>query len=95
MYLVQVTYIKPIQDVDSHLASHRAFLDNYYKSGNLLCSGPQNPRVGGIIVCNFPNIDDVWNFIHKDPFFINEIAAYKAIEFNPVKYAKRFEQFLK
>ncbi|MGE0078998.1 MAG: YciI family protein [Bacteroidales bacterium] len=95
MYIAIVTYIKPIEDVDKHLANHRAFLDEYYESSYLICSGPQNPRTGGLILANFPNTDEVWDFIHKDPFFINEIAEYKVIEFNPVKYAKAFESFVK
>lgn len=93
MYLVLVTYIKPIEDVDKHLANHRAYLDKFYATGNLICSGPQNPRTGGLLLANFPSTDDVWNFIHKDPFYINGIATYEVIEFNPVKYAKGFEQF--
>jgi len=95
MYLVLVTYIKPIEDVDKHLANHRAFLDEYYASENLICSGPQNPRTGGLLLANFSSTDEVWNFIRKDPFHINGIAKYEVIEFNPVKYAKGFEMFLK
>jgi uncharacterized protein YciI len=95
MYLVQVTYTKPISEIDKNLAVHRAFLDKYYSSGNLICSGPRNPRTGGIIICNFKSVEEVWNFIHQDPFFINDIASYEVIEFDPVKYAKDFEPFIK
>ncbi len=94
MYLVHVTYIKEISEVDAHLAIHRAFLDKYYATGNLICSGPRNPRTGGIILCNAKNIEEVWNIIQQDPFFINEIAKYEVIEFNPVKYAKDFAPFI-
>ncbi|RPH34354.1 MAG: GTP cyclohydrolase [Bacteroidales bacterium] len=95
MYLIQVTYTKPIGDIDKHLVDHRSFLDKFYASGNLICSGPRNPRIGGIILCNFASIDDVWSFIHQDPFYINEIASYEVIDFNPVKYAKDFAPFIK
>ena len=94
MYIINVTYIKPIEEIDKHLVAHRAFLDKFYVTGNLICSGPQNPRTGGIIVCTFSNADDVWKFIHQDPFYINGIADYKFIEFNPVKYAKEIEKFV-
>ncbi|MCB8963811.1 MAG: GTP cyclohydrolase [Bacteroidales bacterium] len=95
MYLVLVTYIKPIEEVEMHLANHRAFLDRFYTSGNLICSGPQNPRTGGLLLANFTNTDAVWEFIQKDPYHINGIAKYEVIEFNPVKYAKQFEPFVK
>ena len=95
MFLIQVTYSKPITEVDKHLVEHRAFLDKYYEKGNLICSGPRNPRTGGIIICNFNNIDEVWSFIKKDPFFDNDIAKYEVTEFNPIKYNKGFEPFIK
>jgi uncharacterized protein YciI len=95
MYLVLVTYIKPIEDVDAHLANHRAYLDKFYSTGNLICSGPQNPRTGGLLLANFANTNEVWSFIHNDPYYLNQIADYKIVEFNPVKYAKGFEQFVK
>lgn len=94
MFLIQVTYTKPIGEIDKHLANHRAFLDKFYISGNLICSGPRNPRTGGIILCNFKSIDDVLNFTHQDPFYINDIASYEVIEFNPIKYTKAFEPFI-
>jgi uncharacterized protein YciI len=94
MYLVYVTYIKSISEVDAHLTDHRTFLDKYYATGNLICSGPRNPRTGGIIICNAKNIDEVWSIIQQDPFFINKIAKYEVIEFNPVKYAKDFAPFI-
>jgi len=95
MFLIQVTYTKPISEIDKHLSNHRSFLDKYHASGNLICSGPRNPRIGGIILCNFTDVDGVWNFIHQDPFHINDIASYEVIEFNPIKYAKNFEPFIK
>ena len=95
MYLVHVNYIKPIEEVEKHLVAHRSFLDKYYATGNLICSGPRNPRIGGIILCNANSREDVWKIIHEDPFCINNIAEYEVIEFNPIKYAKGFEPFIK
>jgi len=95
MYLIQVTYIKPISEVDKFLVAHRAFLDKYYASGNLICSGPRNPRIGGIILANAKDVDEVWKIVHEDPFCINQIASYEVIEFNPMKYNKDFEPFIK
>lgn len=95
MYLIHVNYVKTIDEVEKHLVAHRAFLDKYYATGNLICSGPRNPRIGGIIICNANSRDDVWKIVHEDPFCINKIAEYEIIEFNPIKYAKGFETFVK
>jgi uncharacterized protein YciI len=95
MFLIQVTYLKGISEVDKYLVEHRAFLDKYYANGNLICSGPRNPRIGGIILSRAKDIEEVWEFVYQDPFFINKIAAYEVIEFNPIKYDKDFEPFIK
>ena len=95
MYLIQVNYIKPLDEVDKYLTAHRAFLDKYYATGNLIFSGSRNPRIGGIILCNAKDRDETWMIIHEDPFCINKIAEYEVIEFKPNKYAKGFEGFVK
>lgn len=33
MYLVILTYVKPIEEVDRWLSEHRAFLDKNYEKG--------------------------------------------------------------
>jgi uncharacterized protein YciI len=50
MFLIIVDYKKPLEEVERYLAEHRAFLDRYFAQGKLLCTGPQNPRTGGVIV---------------------------------------------
>ncbi|MDD7039160.1 MAG: YciI family protein, partial [Alistipes senegalensis] len=48
MFIVRLTYKKPLAEVERHLAAHREYLDRHYADGAFLCSGPQNPRSGGI-----------------------------------------------
>ena len=50
MFIVQLTYKVPLQEVDKLLSAHRDFLDSYYKKGLLIASGPLKPRTGGIII---------------------------------------------
>ena len=95
MYLVHVNYIQPIEEVEKFLVAHRSFLDKYYASGNLIVSGPRNPRIGGILLCNATSRNEVWSIIKEDPFYLNNIAEYEVIEFNPVKFAKDFEAFIR
>ncbi len=50
VFIVQLTYKAPLNEVDKYLPAHREFLDYYYKQGLFLASGPMKPRVGGIII---------------------------------------------
>lgn len=95
MFIITVKYLCAIQQIEEHLAAHRAFLDRYYENGMLICSGPQNPRTGGIIVSNAPNRALVESMIVEDPFYLNKVAEYSIVEFSPVKYAPAFEPFVK
>lgn len=82
-----------MEQIEKHLAAHRAFLDKYYDCGMLICSGPQNPRIGGIIMSKSPNREAVEKMITEDPFYLNKLAEYSIVEFEPVKYAPGFELF--
>ncbi len=95
MFIITVKYLCSIEQIEKHLAAHRAFLDKYYKNKMLICSGPQNPRTGGIIVSNASNRTSVEKMITEDPFYLNKLAEYSIVEFEPVKYASEFEPFVK
>ena len=82
------------EEVERYLAEHRAFLDRYFAQGKLLCTGPQNPRTGGVIVSKAANRAEAEAFTREDPFFRHEIADYTIVEFEPTKYLPGFEKFL-
>lgn len=83
MFIVLVTYQKTIEEIDTHLAAHRAFLKQHYDSGDFLASGPQNPRTGGVIFAKANSKEILLDILDHDPFKIHNIATYKVIEFVP------------
>jgi len=50
MYLVHMTYVKPLEVIDALLPAHRKFLEANYQAGLFLLSGPREPRSGGVIL---------------------------------------------
>lgn len=94
MFILLLTYQKPLEEVDKHLLAHRAYLDVNYSLGHFVASGPRTPRVGGVILCKASSKEEVELLIKQDPFSINEVAKYDIIEFNPLKYATGFEAYL-
>lgn len=87
MFVVILTYHKPIEDVEKLTVPHRAFLDQLYADGVLVASGPQVPRTGGILLAKGGRSkDELWALLQADPFYTEGIATYDIIEFNPVKY---------
>ncbi|NFR85928.1 MULTISPECIES: YciI family protein [unclassified Clostridium] len=95
MFIVNLTYIKSVEEVENHLEDHIVFLNKYYDSNNFICSGRKNPRTGGVILCNAKNMEEVKKIISEDPFNKNRIADYEIIEFQPTKYTEGFKEFVK
>ncbi|MDW3197501.1 MAG: YciI family protein [Cytophagales bacterium] len=85
MFIINLTYKVPLDQVDQYLEAHVQYLDEQYELGNFLASGPKIPRNGGVILSNMGNRDKVWAAIANDPFKINGIADYEVIEFIPRK----------
>ena len=53
MFIVNLTYIKPLDKVEKFLEKHIDFLNQYYTKGHFIASGRKNPRTGGIILMPF------------------------------------------
>ncbi|HEX3077124.1 MAG TPA: YciI family protein [Lachnospiraceae bacterium] len=94
MFLFELTYIKPLTEVETYLPEHIEYLDFHYDQGHFLCSGRKEPRTGGIILCSFKSRQEAEEVLQQDPFYINEIAKYEVTEFIPTKYAKELYSFI-
>ena len=95
MFLVILTYKKPIESIEKFLPEHILFLDKYYQKDKFIFSGRRNPRIGGIILINSNSREEVDSIIQDDPFNKNGLADYEIIEFLPTKYDDRFGKFIK
>ncbi len=88
MFIFKLTYKKPLAEVDKYLQAHRDYLDQYYKLGKFVASGPRQPRVGGVILCNTNDLEEATRIYQSDPFFINDIADYELTHFHATKHNK-------
>lgn len=86
MFIAILTYKKPLSEVDRFLAVHREYLAKRYTAGDFIASGPQTPRVGGVIMMKANNREAVDSIIAQDPFHINGIADYQIVEFTPTMF---------
>jgi uncharacterized protein YciI len=84
-FIVEITYTAPLEEVATITPMHREFLQKGYDQGLLLMSGPQNPKIGGIVVCRAASLADIQGFFKNDPYGRGKVAEYRFIEFEPVK----------
>ncbi len=94
MFIVSLTYKKPIDEVEKYIKEHIIFLDKYYALNKFIFSGRKNPRIGGVILSYNVTRAEIEEIIKEDPFFKNQIAEYEITEVIPTKYAKDFEKFI-
>ena len=83
MFIAILTYKKSLEEVDRHLQAHRDYLAEHYAAGDFIASGPQTPRIGGVIMIKAGDRSAVDTIIAQDPFMINGIADYQIVEFTP------------
>jgi len=83
MFIVSLTYICELQEIDKILQEHVKYLKNQYKKGNFIASGRKIPRTGGIILSKLDNLEKLEEVLNKDPFKINNLAKYDIQEFIP------------
>ena len=86
MFIAILTYKKPLEEVDCFLRAHREYLAKHYAAGDFIASGPQMPRVGGVIMIKANDRTAVEAIIAQDPFNINGIADYQIVEFTPTMF---------
>ena len=95
MFVILMNYVKPLAEIDANLEAHRRFLEEGYAAGYLLASGPRLPRTGGIILAHAAGMEELLDFLSKDPFNKAGVAQYEILEFTPVKSDPRLKDVLK
>ena len=81
MFIIELTYKAPLDQIDAHMKQHMAFLNKHYASGHFLVSGRQVPRAGGIILAVGDSRAEIEAIAAQDPFCERGLADYRVIEF--------------
>jgi len=94
MFIIELTYKVPNEQIDGYLSAHRAFLDHYYAAGNFIASGAKVPRDGGIILAQAASKEEVTALLREDPFYQHQLADYRIIEFTATKKANNIQDLV-
>src|SRR5574339_453328 len=94
MYIINLNYIVPLEQLDAHMDEHVKFLRKYYKLNKFIASGRKVPRTRGIILALADSKEEVENIIKEDPFYIHKLADFSIIEFMTSQYHPELKKFL-
>ena len=81
MFIVDLNYIVPLEQIDAHMKEHMVFLNKYYKSNTFVASGRKVPRTGGIILVLAKSKEEVEAIMSEDPFCSLKLAEFTVTEF--------------
>ncbi len=94
MFIIDLNYIVPLEELDQHMAAHVKYLHKYYKKNVFVASGRKVPRSGGIILVLADSKEAVEKIIKEDPFYKHELAEFTITEFLTSQYHPDLKEFL-
>ena len=94
MFIVDLQYIVPLEELDAHMADHVKFLRKYYKEDIFVASGRKVPRTGGIILSLAKSRDELEKILAEDPFFKLKLAKFTITEFLTSQYHPQLKKLL-
>jgi uncharacterized protein YciI len=86
MFIINLTYVVPLEELDQHMAAHVRYLHKYYDKNVFVASGRKVPRTGGIILALADSKATIENVIKEDPFYKHELAEFDITEFLTSQY---------
>jgi len=89
MILIDLKYTKELALIDQYRDAHMDYVSSFYKKNVILASGPYNNRSGGFII-SLMSYDQAVEYMHGDPFYINNLADFDIKDFTPTNSSSAF-----
>lgn len=90
MFVIVLTHLAPLEQIDAALPAHAAWLDEQYRAGRFIVSGRQHPRTGGVILADGCTRAEIEQAVAADPFAIAGLSSHTVIEFVPSRTSDRW-----
>jgi len=94
MFVVNLNYIVPLEQLDKHMTDHVKYLRKYYKKNVFIASGRKVPRTGGIILALSKTREELDEILREDPFYIHQLAEFDVTEFLTSQYHPELKALL-
>jgi uncharacterized protein YciI len=95
MFIIDLKYIAPLEQLDACMTEHVKFLRKYYDKNVFVASGRKVPRTGGIILALASSKEEVEEIIKEDPFYSKKLAEFTITEFLTSQYHPELKKILK
>jgi uncharacterized protein YciI len=90
MFVLLLTYVRPLEEVDAVMRDHMRWVNEHYAAGRFVVSGRQIPRTGGVILARGDDRDEMEQIAASDPFVSGGVATCTVIQFRASQTAEDF-----
>lgn len=99
MIVVLLKYRVPYEEIEPYVEPHLTFLDDGYKNGYFIASGPQCVGSqwtfkGGVILSRLKDKEKLESVLKQDPFWSKGLAEFTFIEFEATKHIPELLPFV-
>ncbi|MGJ0193732.1 YciI family protein [Pantoea sp. RRHST58] len=88
MYIVSLSYFRPVEEVETLLEPHIQWLDRYFAAGVFIAAGRKDPRTGGIVLVKDIDRARLDTILAEDPFVA--VANYEVTRLNVTRATEEF-----
>lgn len=82
LYLVTLRYIRPIEEVHAHLETHRGWLVDHTRAGQILVAGPLSDRTGGVVIARCDSRTALDQMLATDSFALHGLVEHEVRGFD-------------
>ena len=93
LFVVILQNHAPLEEIESAMAEHVAFLDAQYEKRGFLASGRQEPRVGWIILTKGKGLEAFKRSLKEDPLVRKRLVTVEVVEFKVSRMDKGMARY--
>lgn len=90
VFVLLLTYVRPVDEVDALMREHMAWLNEQYETGRFVVSGRRVPRTGGVILARGDDREEIEAIAALDPFVAGGVATCEVVQFRASQSAGGF-----
>ena len=91
MFVLLLTYTRPLDEVDALMRRHMRWLDKHYAAGRFVVSGRRIPRSGGVILARGDDREEMERIAASDPFVAGGVATCEVVQFRASQTEEGFD----
>ena len=95
MFIINLQYIVPLEELDRHMPAHIKYLRKYYEADVFIMSGRKVPRTGGAIIAQADSKEILEQIISEDPFHKHQLAEFTITEFLASQFHPALKELLR